>query len=396
MHIKIDKIIISILILIIIIFSYFAVTNKISQNKVEKKEVIKEEKVEENLIEDEDIKNSIFGKYYEKARHLVTNMTLDEKIGQLFLVIYEKEETENYSNYYPGGYMLYAKDLDKDSKEEMIEELKNLQNQNKYKLILGVDEEGGYVTRVSRYKIYRDEKFYSPKYYYEQGGYDLLEQIENEKASLLKELGFNLNLAPVADLSSNEDDFIYSRSFSGDKEKTSEFIKNMVTYANNNKINSCLKHFPGYGNNKDSHKKIVFDERSYEEISNNDYVPFIAGIEAKVPCILVSHNLVTSIDEDFPASLSEKVHKELREKLNFTGIIMTDELSMGALDIFKKDRLAATLALNAGNDIIVTSDFLNMREELLNSYKSGIIKEETINKAVLRVIAWKYYSGILK
>ncbi len=387
MHIKIDKIIISILIFIIIIFAFLIVTKKISLKEVEEKD---------NLIKDEEIKDSLFGTYYEKSRRLVSNMTIKEKIGQLFLVRYNKEDTEYLSNFYPGGYILFAKDLDKNSKEEMIEELKNVQNQNKYKLILGVDEEGGFVTRVSRYKIYREEKFNSPKYYYEQGGYDLLEQEENEKATLLKELGFNLNLAPVADISTNENDFIYTRAFGKDKEETSKFIKNMVTYANNNKINSCLKHFPGYGNNNDTHTDVVYDNRSYEEIANNDYEPFKAGIKAKVPSILVSHNIVESIDNKYPASLSKNIHKELRDKLKFTGIIMTDDLSMGAVAFFNKDKSSATLAINAGNDIIITSDFITMRDELLKSYEEGKIKEKTIDKAVLRVIAWKYYSGILK
>lgn len=387
MHIKIDKIIISILIFIIIIFAFLIVTKKISLKEVEEKD---------NLIKDDEIKDSLFGTYYEKSRRLVSNMTIKEKIGQLFLVRYNKEDTEYLSNFYPGGYILFAKDLDKNSKEEMIEELKNVQNQNKYKLILGVDEEGGFVTRVSRYKIYREEKFNSPKYYYEQGGYGLLEQEEKEKATLLKELGFNLNLAPVADISTNENDFIYTRAFGKDKEETSKFIKNMVTYANNNKINSCLKHFPGYGNNNDTHTDVVYDNRSYEEIANNDYEPFKAGIKAKVPSILVSHNIVESIDNKYPASLSKNIHKELRDKLKFTGIIMTDDLSMGAVASFNKDKSSATLAINAGNDIIITSDFITMRDELLKSYEEGKIKEKTIDKAVLRVIAWKYYSGILK
>ena len=387
MHIKIDKIIISILIFIIIIFAFLIVTKKISIKEVEEKD---------NLIKDNEIKNSIFGTYYDKSRILVSNMTIKEKIGQLFLVRYNKEDTEYLSNFYPGGYILFAKDLDKNSKEEMIEELKNVQNQNKYKLILGVDEEGGFVTRVSRFKIYREEKFNSPKYYYEKGGYDLLEQEEKEKATLLKELGFNLNLAPVADISTNEDDFIYSRAFGDDKEKTSEFVKNMVTYSNNNKINSCLKHFPGYGNNKDTHTDVAYDNRSYDEISNNDYEPFKAGIKAGVPSILVSHNVVESIDKNYPASLSKNIHKELRNKLKFSGIIMTDDLSMGAVNSFNKDKSSATLAINAGNDIIITSDFITMRDEILKAYEEGKIKEKTINKAVLRVIAWKYYSGILK
>ena len=162
---------------------------------------------------------------------------------------------------------------------------------NKYKLIMAVDEEGGYVTRVSRFPAFRSEKFASPRTYYEQGGYELLEQMENEKATLLKEIGINLNLAPVADVSTNENDFINNRTLGKGAKETSDYIKHMVKYANNNKINSCLKHFPGYGNNEDTHTGIAIDNRSYETFIENDYLPFKAGIEEKVPCILVSHNM---------------------------------------------------------------------------------------------------------
>jgi len=350
---------------------------------------------EDKLIKDSDIKKSIFKDYYNQARKVVTSMTLEEKVGQLFLVRYRKEDVEYLSNFTPGGYILFAKDFENYTKESIKEELANDQKLNKYGLILGVDEEGGFVTRISRYPSFRSEKFKSPKTYYEEGGYQLLEQTENEKAKMLKEIGINLNLAPVADISTNPEDFIYNRSFGYDTKKTSEFIKNMVTYANNNKINSCLKHFPGYGNNIDTHTGVAIDERNYDNIIQNDYLPFKAGIDAGVPSILISHNVVKAIDENYPASLSEKMVSELRKNLKFTGIIMTDDLAMDAVKNYVDDGHAATLAIQAGNDMIITSDFMSMYKEVINSVNEGKISEEQINKAALRVIAWKYYSNIL-
>ena len=348
----------------------------------------------DNLIENNNIKNSIFKNYYTKARSLVSKMTIEERVGQLFLVRYNKDDISYLSNFYPGGYILFAKDFQNNNKEEMIEELRNDQKLNKYPLLLGVDEEGGYVTRVSRFSAYRSEKFLSPKDYYRNGGYNLLEESEREKANLLKSLGINLNLAPVADVSTSSEDFIYNRAFGEDSEKTSEYITHMIKYANDNKINSCLKHFPGYGNNVDTHDGIAIDNRSYDEITGNDYKPFIAGIKEKVPCILISHNIVKSIDKDYPASLSKSVHQELRNKLKFSGIIMTDDLAMGAVKSYVDSNSSATLALNAGNDMIITSDFVTMKNEVLNSLKENKIKETTINEAATRVIAWKYYSGL--
>ena len=346
------------------------------------------------LIEDKDVEKSLFKKYYKKARKIVSEMTLEEKVGQLFLVRYEKNDIEYLSNFNPGGYILFAKDFDNHTKDSMKEELSNDQKLSKYPLILGVDEEGGYVTRISRFKEFRDEKFKSPRDYYNEGGFQLVEQTENEKAELLKELGLNLNLAPVADVSTNPDDFINIRTFGSDATTTADYISKMVDYANNNKINSCLKHFPGYGNNVDTHTGVAIDNRSYEEISTNDYLPFKSGIEHNVPCVLVSHNVVNSIDSSLPSSLSKKVIDELRQKLEFSGIIITDDLDMEAVKAYAENNEAATLAINAGNDMIITSDFINMRSEVLESIKNNKIEEDTINKAVLRVIAWKYYSNL--
>lgn len=390
---KRKKTILKIFLLIIFIglFSIYFISND-SINTIEKRENNETEKKEYKKIYN---KNDIFYKYYSKADKILDKMSIEEKIGQLFLVRYNKNDTTYLSNFYPGGYILFAKDFENHTKESIKEELDALQKMNKYKLIIGVDEEGGFVTRVSRYKNFREEKFLSPKFYYEKGGYELLKETEKEKATLLKSIGINLNLAPVADISTDENDFIYNRSFGYDEIKTSEFIKNMVTYANENEINSCLKHFPGYGNNKDTHTGIAIDNREYKNFLEIDYLPFIAGIKAKVPSILISHNIINCLDSTKPASLSKKVISELREKLNFTGIIITDDLAMDAVEEYVENNQAATLAIEAGNDMIITSDFVKMYKELLNSVNNKTINEEIINQAVRRILAWKYYTKLL-
>jgi len=373
-----------VLIIVILLLSVVTITGCTTKEKKEKK----------TYINDNEIKESIFKDSYKKASKLVTEMTIEEKIAQLFLVQYDKVYPTKYKDNPPGGYLLFAKDIENHTKETMKEELNNANKNSKYPLVFAVDEEGGFVTRVSRFKEFRDEKFASPRSYYEEGGESLLKETEKEKAELLKSIGFNLNLAPVADVSTNENDFINNRTFNRNAQETSELIKKMVEYANEFKINSCLKHFPGYGNNEDTHTGIAIDNRDYLTLKENDYLPFIAGIEAKVPCILVSHNIINSIDSEYPASLSGKVIYELRNNLNFTGIIITDDLAMDAVKSYVDDGNAATLAIQSGNDMIITSEFEKMYKEILNSYNEGIISEDTINKAVLRIIAWKYESNL--
>ncbi|MDD6942305.1 MAG: glycoside hydrolase family 3 N-terminal domain-containing protein [Bacilli bacterium] len=337
--------------------------------------------------------NELFSKEYESAQVKLDNMTLEEKVGQLFLVRYDKNMALSWINdYYAGGYILFAKDFDNHTKESIKEELSSLNKNSKIPLVFAVDEEGGYVTRVSRYKAFRDEKFPSPRDVYDSLGVEGLESIEKEKGELLLSLGINLNLAPVADVSVDSNDFINIRTFNRDAKETANLIGLMVDYANEVGISSSLKHFPGYGNNVDTHTGVAIDERSYDNFLNNDYLPFEEGIKRKVPSILVSHNIIKCIDSEYPATLSKMiVTGELRNKLNFSGIIITDDLSMGAVSSYVDDNSAAVLAINAGNDLIITSDFVNMYNSVITAVKSGKIKMETIDTAVRRILAWKIF-----
>ena len=350
----------------------------------------------ENEVEELIVSDDLFGKYYTKANKLMNDMTLEEKVGQLFLVRYDVNTSiKQITNYYAGGFILFAKDFQNHTKDSIKKEISERQKSSKIPLAIAVDEEGGYVTRVSRFLAFRNEKFKSNRVLFETGGYELVESSEKEKAELLLGLGVNLNLAPVADVSTNEEDFMNIRTFGRNAEETATFISNIVSYNVSSNISSCLKHFPGYGNNSDTHNGTAIDNRSYETFVNSDYLPFKSGIEAKVPFVLVSHNIVNAIDSEYPASLSNKVIKELREKLGFSGIIITDDLEMGAVKQYTLENKGATLAINAGNDMIITSDFENMFNEVLNNVKNDIISEETIDLAVRRIIAWKYAYGLM-
>lgn len=362
------------------------------------KSVLSKDKTEEKKQKtpEKEVSLDLFGEYYNKAEELMEKMSLEEKVGQVFFVRFNDYVEEEIKKYYPAGYILFGKDFANETKESIKDKLISLQKLSKTPLAIGTDEEGGIVTRVSRYPEFRSEKFLSPQDIFEKGGYDLLKETELEKAKLLSDLGININLAPVADVSTNPDDYIHSRSFGKSAEETATYITNMVNYANESGISSCLKHFPGYGNNADTHTGVAIDERSIESFYENDFLPFTAGINANVPTIMVSHNLVKSIDTEYPASLSFNVHKILREELGFTGVIMTDDLAMDAVKSYVADGDAATLAINSGNDLIITSDFSTMYNELIANINNNKIKEETLNTAVKRVLAWKLAYGLYK
>lgn len=364
----------------------------IGKDELFKKEVNKKT---DDYKKDTVVSNDLFGKYYDEANKKMKNMSLEEKVGQLFLVRYDSNLASNWiKKYYPGGYIMFAKDFNNQTKESIKKEIDDLQSISKVPLVIAVDEEGGYVTRVSRYPSFRESKFLAPRSYYESGGEKLLEQTEKEKAKLLLSIGVNLNLAPVADVSIDSNDFINIRTFNRNAKETAVLIGKMVNYANEEGISSSLKHFPGYGNNVDTHTGIAIDERSYENFVENDYLPFEEGIKNKVPTVLVSHNIIKCMDSEYPATLSKKVISELREKLNFTGVVITDDLSMSAVNSYVENGSAAVLAVNAGEDLIITSDFVKMYNSVYEAVKNKEIDMKTIDKAVRRNIAWKIAYGM--
>ena len=203
-----------------------------------------------------------------------------------------------------------------------------------------------------------------------------------------------MNLAPVADISNSSEDFIYDRSLGGDTQQTSEYVSEVVKLMNEYNLVSSIKHFPGYGNNRDTHTGFAIDLRNYEEFENSDFLPFISGIEVGAPTILVSHNIVGSMDQNYPASLSENVHKILREELEFSGLIITDDLAMGAIGE-KFSKTAVKDAILAGNDLLIVSDYKGAVSDIKEALKEGSITEEMLSKLAFRVIAWKYYKGLI-
>ena len=153
-----------------------------------------------------------------------------------------------------------------------------------------------------------------------------------------------------------------------------------------------VKYFPGYGNNGDVHLGTSTDTRSYDDIRENDLPPFKAGIKAMGEAILVSHNIVTAIDDVNPASLSTSVHNLLRNDLDFTGIIITDDLAMGALSNIDN---AVVKAILAGNDLIMVTDYEDSILEVKNAITNNELSETQIDKIVTRILAWKYYKGLM-
>ena len=357
-----------------------------------------EEPVEsaEPAVPDEPEDKSLFHEYKDEASEILSSMTLEEKIGQMFLVRCPEKETLNlYLSMKPGGFIMFGKDFADKTMEQVIDDITYYQDSSSIPMIIGVDEEGGTVVRVSSNPLLAEERFRSPQELYEIGGLEEITRAAKEKSELLLSLGINLNLAPVADVSVNETDFIYQRSFGKNALETANYVRTVVRAMKESKMSSALKHFPGYGNNADTHTGSSYDMRPYEQFLNNDFIPFEAGIESGAESILVSHNVIDAIDSSLPASLSKSVIDILRNQLKFTGIIMTDDLSMGAITELQSEFSPEVMAVLAGNDMLVVTDFESSFKTLLGAAKAEEISVERIDESVVRILQWKLYMNLM-
>ncbi len=346
----------------------------------------------ENYIPDSYLDNGLFSDYYYLAYQKLQSLSLEEKIAQTLIVHYPSDAVNVQKKYQFGGYIFFKKDFDNKTKADVQKMLQDLNKASNIPILTAIDEEGGKVSRISSNANLVSEPFKSPQELYQEGGLSKIKEDVINKSAILKELGLNLNLAPVVDVSTDPNNYIYNRTLGLGTNETSEYAKTVIAASKNTGVSYTLKHFPGYGNNLDTHKTSSLDYKSYDEIMQSDIHPFKAGIDAGAEAVMVSHNTVVNIDKDNPSSLSKKIHDILRDNLNYTGVIITDDLNMSALKNIANIEVKALLA---GNDLLITSDYANSYKRILDGINKGLLKEEELNQRVFKVLAWKYYKKLI-
>lgn len=324
------------------------------------------------------------------------SLTLEQQVAQLFFArCPDVQAAELAAQYDIGGYILFGRDFENQTPDSLRETIASYQQAAATPMLIGVDEEGGTVVRVSAYPAFRASRFQSPQALFAEGGLERVQSDTKEKDTLLASLGINVNLAPVCDVSTSSSDFINARAFGQDAQATSDYVRTVVEQMKTDSMGMVLKHFPGYGSNVDTHTGIAQDNRPLEQFRSSDFLPFTAGIEAGAQAILVCHNIVSCMDGTLPASLSPAVHQVLREELGFDGVVMTDDLVMQAITDYTGDADAAVLAVQAGNDMLISSDFVTQYNAVLTAVQNGTISETAIRDSAVRVLRWKIELGLI-
>lgn len=348
------------------------------------------------------------------AEDILRNMTLEEKIGQLFIVNLEllddsnggyyefREYTENMADmmeqYHIGGICLFARNIE--TRDQTTQLIQNLQNDSRIPLFVTVDEEGGSVARIGNNDNMQTTKFPTME---EVGSYNDKEYARNVGRTIgkeIRELGFNVNFAPVADVRTNElNTEIGDRSFGNDPKIVANMVKEIVEGLQEQGVSSTLKHFPGHGDAlDDSHQGAVNVDNDITRLRKIDFVPFKAGIKTGADFVMVSHISISRVTEDTtPASLSPLVLNEmLRMELGFDGIIITDAMNMKAITDSYTVKQAAKQSFIAGSDIILMpEDLVEAYQSILEAVENGTIKEERIDQSVRRILEVKVKRGII-
>lgn len=370
-------------------------TKKQKQVKEQEKKPEKTGKSKKNIVES-------------KIQKKIHSMSLAEKVAQMFIITPESltgyslvtmagKVTKDALDQYPVGGLIYMGANIKS--ESQVTEM--IQKQQRYSreriglpLFISVDEEGGQVTRIAscggmNVTVFPDiSKIGASK---DKGqAYELGDVI----GEYLSRMGFNLDLAPVADVLTNVDNTVVKRrSYGSDPKLVSEMVKENLDGLWKHQVYGCIKHFPGHGATAgDTHQGYAYTNKTWEELDNSDVIPFRECIKHGVKFIMVGHiSLPNVTKEDVPASLSsEVINGILREKLGYDGIVMTDALNMGAVLQQYTVAQAAVQAVLAGNDILLmAADFKAAYEGILQAVQDGIITEERLDESVGRILKVK-------
>lgn len=321
---------------------------------------------------------------------LLGSTSLEQRVGQLFLArCNDATALQDIGSYHLGGFVLFGVDFDGQTPDSIREKVTAYQAVASIPMLISVDEEGGTVNRISRNTAFRSSPFPSARESYAQGGLAQMLAVEEEKCQLLSSLGIQVNLGPVCDISTQPDAFMYQRSLGLGPQETATAVAATVRLMNAYQIGSVLKHFPGYGNNTDTHTGIAVDARSLTQLEENDLLPFLSGFQAGSGAVMVSHTIVQALDSELPASLSPAVHDYIRNVMGYDGVIITDDLVMQAITDRYGAGEAAVMAVLAGNDLLCSTDYVTQYEAVLAAVLDGRIDMDTLNSAVRRVLRWK-------
>ena len=325
------------------------------------------------------------------AAQLLQEMTTEEKVAQMFFAT-ETSDSELVSDLGLGGLLLSDCNLENLQKTEVQAVVGSFQTGSKIPMFIGAEEEGGTVNTVSKHDLLRSLPYLSAAELMTTGGTKLVKTDTEDKCAFLRGFGINVNFAPVCDVVTEESAYLYGRALGRDADATARYVQTVVETMSGEGMIAVLKHFPGYGNGASA---VGTDSRSLETFETEDFLPFRQGIKTGADMVMMSHTVVSALDEELPASLSRKVHTTLRRSFGFDGVVITSDLGAAGLEQYGDSGALAVAAVQAGSDMLLTSDFETQIPAVVRAVMNGEISRERIDESVLRILKLKIEMGIL-
>lgn len=238
----------------------------------------------------------------------MAGMTLEEKVGQLFLLHYPgdgsgtvAQATDLINKYHPGGYLVFASMFENSTPAAVRQKIAGTQAASDIPLLFTVDEEGGKVVRISDKSQYGHAPFCSPQELKAAGGLSAVTADSKDKAAFLKDLGLNVNHAPVAD-TAGPSGYIYARTWGGTALENALYVETLAAAYDGTGVGATMKHFPGYGGTSaNTHNGFAVNELTLDDFYYNDLLPFHAGIAAGGRAVMVTHNTIGCLGAGKPA-----------------------------------------------------------------------------------------------
>lgn len=328
----------------------------------------------------------------------ISNMSLDEKIGQLVVSgFYGTTLDENILKLIKedkiSGVILFNRNV-KDSSTllSLNNSLKESNKNNKLPLFISVDEEGGLVTRMPE----DIKRLPTNKYIGSLNNKDLSYKVGEILGEQLSYFGFNMNFAPVLDINSNPNNpVIGDRSFGNNKDTVASLGTSTMKGIQSKNIISVVKHFPGHGDTSvDSHVNLPVVNYDINRLNSFEFVPFKTAIQNGADAVMVGHILLPKIDSKYPSSMSyEIVTNILRKDLGFNGLVVSDDMTMGAITENYSIEEASIKAINAGVDLLLVCQKYENTENVLKALKeaalNGTISKERLDNALYNIISIK-------
>lgn len=314
----------------------------------------------------------------ERALEIVKTMTIEEKVGQLFVTPYRNdgEDLNRLVNHHLGGFIYTGDFFGTTNPNDATNIFRDARDAVEIRPFQAVAEEGEGFVAVSKWPLFRPTPYKLPRALFEEGGMEAVIAQEEEKLLFLKGMGLNMNFGPITNIVTSPAVSLYDQTLGQETDLTSEYIRLLTLLYDDVGMSAVLRYYTG---------------------TNTE--AFLMGCYMGAPAVMMSNGIVSgneSVDISRPISLSRPWHDHLRKELGFEGVIIISDLLNPIFDEYSQGQAKSITALKAGNNMIWATNYESERVAILEAVENGNLNVEYIDDSVVRILTWKIRYGLVQ